>query len=115
MAGSIKLVGILGTIGGFLSFLIILVGLVLTVVAYLKGKSRVALLGALGFLLMFLFSCCSLGETLGWGKAIARVPRDSVAVLITVRSVVMFIFGLLNLVGLALIIAALWVGGRKEG
>ena len=105
----------LGTVASVLTLLVLLVGLIMTLVAYFKkGKSKIALLGMLGFLLMFLLSCCSLG----WGMADRPITRElparSVDSYFAVKQVVLFLLGLVNLVGIGLIIAAVWRGG-KEG
>jgi len=105
----------LGTIASVLTLLVLLVGLIMTVIAYFRrGKSKVALLGMLGFLLMFLLSCCSIG----WGMADRPITRElparSVQTYLAVKQVVIFMLGLVNLAGIALVIAAVWTGG-KEG
>ena len=105
----------LGTVSGILTFVVMLVGLIVTALAYSrKGKTRAALLGAIGFLILFLFNCC----TLGWGLADApitgQLPMRSVLTYHTVKSIVLFLGGLINLVGLGLVIAAVASAGRKE-
>ena len=105
----------LGTIVSVLTLLVLLVGLIVTLIAYFKkGKSKIALLGMLGFLLMFLLSCCSLS----WGMAdrpiTNELPSRSVQTYWAVKGVVLSLLGLVNLAGIALVIAAVWTGG-KEG
>ncbi len=114
MSTSIQWVGTMGIVSSILSFLVILAGLVLTALAYFNNKSRAALLGALGFLLMFLFSCCSLGGTMGWSQAMMHISGRSTAALIAVRGVIMFLASLLKAVGLALIVAAIWTATKRE-
>lgn len=105
---------VLSSISGVLSFLVILVGLIVVAVAYFKGKSRVALLGAIGFLILFLFSCCSMS----WGFADNPITRGmrppSQQTYWTIKYIAMFLFGLVNLAGWILIIVALWQGGKKS-
>ena len=105
----------LGTVSSILTLVVILVGLIVIALAYFrKGKTRATLLGAIGFLILFLFSCC----TLGWGFADAPVtselPMRSVLTYHTVKSIVLFLGGLINLVGFGLVIAAVAGAGRKE-
>ena len=104
----------LGTISSVLTFVAMFVGLIVIALAYFrKGRTRAALLGAIGFLILFLFSCC----TLGWGFADApitgQLPMRSVLTYHTVKSIVLFLGGLINLVGLGLVIAAVTSAGRK--
>jgi hypothetical protein len=104
----------LGIAGSVLTFLALLVGLVMTGVAYFRNKRRVALLGAIGFLILFLFGCCSLG----WNIADAPVLKQARGLTFknysTARSIVLFLGSLVNLAGLGLIISALWTSSRKE-
>ena len=105
----------LGTVISVLTLLVLLIGLIMTLIAYFKkGKSKVALLGMLGFLLMFLLSCCSLG----WGMAdrpiINELPSKSVQTYLAIKGVVISLLGLVNLAGIGLVIAAVWSGGKKE-
>jgi hypothetical protein len=104
----------LSTVISVLTLLVLLVGLIMTLIAYFrKGKSKIALLGMLGFLLMFLLSCCSLS----WGMAdrpiVNELPSRSVQTYYAVRGVVLSLLGLVNLAGIGLIIAAVWTGGKR--
>jgi hypothetical protein len=108
-------IGTLSTVGAVLTLLVLLVGLIVTIVAFFrKGKSRVALLGAIGFLLMFLLSCC--GTTLRV-LPVARLLRDApkiVRTFPTAQAIIVFLLTLLNLIGLILIIVAISMGSKKE-
>jgi hypothetical protein len=105
----------LETIGSVLTLLVLLVGLVMAVVAYLKkGKSRVALLGAIGFLLMLLLSCCGLGWRIADRPVLRELPSRSTQGYFIARAVVLFLVSLVNLAGLVLLISAVWIGGKKE-
>jgi hypothetical protein len=105
----------LGTVASVLTLIVLLVGLIITVVVYFKkGKSKVALLGMLGFLLMFLLSCCSVSWGLADRPITRELPAKSVQTYFAVKQVVLFILGLVNLVGIGLIIAAVRAGS-KEG
>ncbi|MBN1640733.1 MAG: hypothetical protein JXA09_05815 [Anaerolineae bacterium] len=107
--------GTLSTVGGVLTLLAVLVGLVTSIIAYVRGgRSRVALLGALGFFLMFLLSCCSVGWAFTEQPVMRRFTPRVGANYYAIRSTVLFLLGLVNLGGLALIISAIWTGGRKE-
>ena len=114
MTGLVRWMTTLGTIRGISTFLVVLVGLIVIAVAYFRKKNRVALLGAIGFLILFLFNCCSLGWGFADNPVLKRLPSRSVETYYTAKSVVIFLIGLVNLVGLGLIIAALWIGSRKE-
>ncbi len=108
-------IGVLGTVGGALTAIVLLVGTIVTWIAYFKkGKSRIALLGAIGFLLMLLLSCCSFS----WGLAdlpiLRELPSRSRPPYYAIKGVVLFLLGLVNLLGLALLISAVWSGGSKE-
>lgn len=107
-------IGILGTVEGILRILLLLTGVVLIAIAYFRGKNRVALLGGLGLLIVFLLSCC----LTGWGLADARITRminmSSARDYYVLRSMASFIIGLLNLGGWSLIIAALWMGSKRQ-
>ena len=105
----------LATIGSILTLVVLLVGLIVAALAYFrKGRARPALLGSIGFLILFLFNCC----TLGWGFADTPVARElpirSLMTYHTIRAIILFLGALINLVGLGLIIAAVATGGRKE-
>jgi len=97
-----------------LSFLILLVGAILVIVAYFKGKNRVALLGGIGLLILFLFSCCSLGWVVTDRTLVRDMGLKALQTYYNARAIILFLGGLLNLVGLGLIVAALWTGGRKD-
>jgi hypothetical protein len=104
----------LGTITGVLTWLVLLIGFIVALVAYLrKGRSKVALLGTIGFLLMFLLSCCSLGWGLADQPILRELPSRSTLTYGAIKQVVLFLLGLVNLVGLALIASAVWSGGKK--
>jgi uncharacterized membrane protein YozB (DUF420 family) len=106
--------GTLNTIGMVLTFLVLLVGLIMAIVAFFKkGKSRVALLGAIGFLLMFLLSCCGIGFRLVTGPLVKAAPGVA-KTLPTAQAVILFLLTLLQLIGLILIIVAIWMGGKKD-
>jgi hypothetical protein len=106
--------GTLSTIGSVLTLLVILVGLALSIVAYLqRDRSRAALLGAIGFGLMLLLSCCSTGWALADRPLLRRIPSRSTRDYQAAKVVVLFLLGLVNLGGLALIVSAIWTGGRK--
>ena len=107
--------GTLSTVGGVLTLLVVLVGLVVSVVAYFRrGRSHVALLGAIGFALMLLLSCCSVGWALAEQPMLRRLAPRVGANYYAIKGAVLFLLGLVNLGGLALIAAAVWTGGRKE-
>jgi len=114
MSRSLSWIGTLNTIGMVLTFLVLLVGLIMAIVAFFrKGKSRVALLGAIGFLLMFLLSCCGVFWSV-LGAPIARSSPGVAQALPTARAVSLFLLTLLQLIGLILIIVAVWMGGKKD-
>jgi hypothetical protein len=105
----------LNTIGNVLTLLVLIVGLVMTLIAYFKrGKSRVALLGALGFLLMFLLSCCALSFGISNQLVLRQIPPKAQQTFFTVRQIVLFLLGLLNVLGLGLLIAAMWTSSKKD-
>lgn len=107
----------LGSIGSVLTVLVLLAGLIVALVTYFKGKSKVALIGAIGFLILFLFGCCSTTWGLADGPIVKAIQRDNpVKTLITyygIKAVVLFLAGLLNLVGLGAIVAAVVMGSKK--
>jgi divalent metal cation (Fe/Co/Zn/Cd) transporter len=97
-----------------LTLVVVLVGLIMAVVAYFKrGKSRVALLGAVGFLLMLLLSCCGLG----WRAAqrtIFQQPPETTQILMIAQAISLFLLTLLQLAGLVVIIVAIWIASKKD-
>jgi len=112
---SIAWVRTLTTISGILTFLVLLAGLIIIALSYFrKGKTRAALLGAIGFLIMFLFSCCSLS----WGfldtPIAGQLPMRSVIVYRTLQAILLFLGALINLVGLGLVIAAVVSASRRQ-
>jgi len=111
----VKWLSALGTLGSVLTLLVLLIGLIMALVAYFrKGKARVALLGAFGFLLMFLLSCCSLT----WGfldrPILREIPSRAQQTYFIVKQIVLFLLGLLNVLGLGLLVAAVWISGKKD-
>jgi hypothetical protein len=105
----------LSTVGSILTLLTLLVGLVVTLIAYArKGRSKIALLGALGFLLMFLLSCCSLTWAFADRPILRELPARSEYTYVAIKQIVLFLLSLVNLVGIVLLIAAVWTGGKKE-
>jgi hypothetical protein len=95
--------------------LLLFAGLIIALVAYLqKGRRRVALLGALGFLLMSTLSCCWLGWTVAQRPLAHGLrwlpPRD----IVWIRDITLLGANLLNLGGLILLISAVWIGSRRE-
>ncbi|MBN1581293.1 MAG: hypothetical protein JXA89_11375 [Anaerolineae bacterium] len=114
MMGQMGWIRTLSSISGILALLVVLAGLIVGVVAYFKGKSRVALLGAIGFLLLFLFSCCSTG----WGLADTPILRNmaprSIVTYQTVKNVILFLLSLVNVIGFVLLAVAVWVGREKK-
>ena len=114
MRGSLGWMATLDTVSMVLTLLVLLVGLIMTIVAFFKkGKSRVALLGAIGFLLMLLLSCCGIGWRIA-DKTIYNQPPKTAQTIIIVRAVVLFLLNLLKLIGLILLIVAVWMGGKKD-
>ena len=92
----------------------VLVGLIMAIVAFFKkGKSKVALLGAIGFLLMLLLSCCGMGWRIA-ERPLYNQPPKTTQTLIIVRAVSLFLLHLLQLIGLIMIIVAVWMGGKKD-
>jgi hypothetical protein len=105
----------LDTIVEVLALIVLLVGLILAAVVYLKkGRSKVALLGTIGFLLIFLLSCCSIGWRIANQPLQQQLPNRAMDTYYTVRGTSLFLFNLLRLAGLALLISAVWIGGKKE-
>ena len=104
----------LGSISGILTFLVLLAGVIVVAVAYFKGKSRIALLGAVGFLLLFLFSCCSMGWGFADSPVVKNLPPRSIQTYWVVKTVIVFLLSLLNLVGFILLGVALWMGKDKD-
>lgn len=108
-----QLMATLSGISGVLNLILLLVGLVMSAIAYFKWKNKIALLGMIGFLLMFLLSCC----TLGWGLAdrpvLRELPARTAQTYWIVRAVILFLLNLASLAGLALLIVAVWIGGKK--
>jgi len=97
--------------------LVLLVGLIVVIVSYTRGKSKVALLGSIGLLLLFLFSCCS---TI-WGfadapllNAIRRRAVGGVRNYFALRSIGLFLFRIIELGGLGVLIAAILTGSKKD-
>jgi Co/Zn/Cd efflux system component len=114
MSRSLGWMTTLDTVSMVLTLLVLLVGLIMTIVAFFKkGKSRVALLGAIGFLLMLLLSCCGIAWRIA-DRPIYDQPPKTAQTLIIVRAVSLFLLNLLQLVGLILIIVAVWMGGKKD-
>ena len=112
---SLKWMSALNTIGGVLTVLVLLVGLIMALIAYFKrGKSKVALLGALGFLLMFLLSCCSLTWGLADRPILRELPARAQQTYFTIKQIVIFLLALLNVVGLVLLVVAVWTSGKKD-
>ena len=112
---SLQWMSALNTIGSVLTALVLLVGLILALVAYFrKGKSKVALLGALGFLLMFLLSCCSLTWGLADRPVLRQIPTRTQQTYFTVKQIVIFLLALVNAVGLILLAVAVWLSGKKD-
>jgi hypothetical protein len=104
----------LGRIASALTVIAVLVGFIIALVAYLrKGKARAALLGAIGFLILFLFNCCSFAWGLVDSPILRAISPGSSRPYFTVKTVVLFLAALVNLVGLGLIIAAVASAGRK--
>jgi hypothetical protein len=107
--------GTLNTVGMVLNLIVLLVGLIMAVVAFFKkGKSKVALLGAIGFLLMFLLSCCGVSWLVLPAARLARGAPQLARALPIAQSVILFLFTLLDLIGLILIIVAIWLGGKQQ-
>ena len=106
----------LGTLGRALRVITTLVGFIVVLVAYLrKGKARPALLGAIGFLILFLFNCCSFSWDLADSPILKAISSSGSSITYyNIRAIIMFLAGLVNLVGLGLIIAAVVSAGRKE-
>ncbi len=105
----------LTTIGSVLTLLVLIVGTIVALVAYLrKGRSRAALLGAIGFLLMLLLSCCSLGWGLADRPILREIPARSQQTYVVIKQIVLFLLALLNVLGLVLVVAAVWVGGKRD-
>ena len=105
----------LDTIGKVLTLIVLLIGLILAAVVYLKkGRSKVALLGAIGFLLMLLLSCCWAGWRIADRPLQRELPSSSTQIYHIIRAVSLFLFSLLNLAGLVLLVSAVWTGGKKE-
>jgi hypothetical protein len=104
----------LGAISGVLTSCVLLAGLIVAAVAYFRGKSRIALLGAVGFLLLFLFGCCSTG----WGFLDSPITRElsprSIRTYWTIKTVIISLLSLLNLVGFVLLVVALWMARDKD-
>jgi len=112
---SLQWMSALNTIGNVLTLLVLLIGLVMTLIAYFKrGKSRVALLGALGFLLMFLLSCCVLSFGISNQFVLRQIAPRAQQTYFTVRQIVLFVLGLINVLGLVLLIVAVWKSGQKD-
>jgi hypothetical protein len=107
--------GTLNTIGMVLTLLVLLVGLIMAIVAFFKkGKSKVALLGAIGFLLMFLLSCCGVfWRVAPLARLIKEMPKLA-RTLPAAQTIILFLLTLLNLIGLILIIVAIWMSGKKD-
>ena len=115
MRGSLGWMATLDTVGLVLTLIVLLVGLIMTIVAFFKkGKSKVALLGAVGFLLMLLLSCCGIVWRIADKPIIYNQPPKTAQTLIIVRAVSLFLLNLLKLIGLILIIVAVWMGGKKD-
>ena len=114
MTRQVGWINALSSISGVLILLVVLAGLIVAAIAYFKGKSRVALLGAIGFLLLFLFSCCSIGW--GWVNTpiLKRLPVRSIQPYRVIQAVVLFLMSLANVVGFVLLAVALWVGRHKK-
>jgi hypothetical protein len=105
----------LGTIGTVLTLIVLLVGFILSLTAYLKrGRSRVGLLGTVGFLLMLLLACCSFTWGLADRPILRELPSRTEATYYVAKNIVLFLLGLLNLVGIALLISAIWKGSSEE-
>jgi hypothetical protein len=103
------------TVGVVLNGLVLFAGLIIALVAYAqRGRSRVALLGALGFLLMSILSCCSLGWTLVQRPLTRGLHGLSPRSLVWIRNASLFGATLLGLVGLVLLISAIWTGSKRE-
>ncbi len=107
----------LGTIGNVLTVLVLLIGLIVVIVSYTKGKSKVALLGSIGLLLLFLFSCCS--TTWGFAdapllKAIQRQATRGTRNYFVLRNIGLFLLRILELGGLGVLIAAILTGSKKD-
>ena len=114
MSGPFAWSATLDTVGNVLTLLVVLVGLILSIVAYVKrGRSRAALLGAIGFLLMLLLSCCWAGWGIANRPALARLGGQGMQTYATARIIVMFLARLVSVVGLVLLVVAVWIGGRK--
>ena len=115
MMGQIGWMRTLVSISGILTFLVLLVGLIVAAAAYFKGKSRVALLGAIGFLLLFLFSCCSMGWGFADSSVLRNLPPRSIQTYWTVKTVILFLLSLVNVIGFILLVVALWMSkGKKD-
>ena len=111
----VPVIGTWQTVGVVLSGLILLVGLIVALVAYLqRGRSRVALLGMLGFLLMSILSCCSLGWTVAQRPLSRGFHWFSPRNVLWIRNITLFGATLLHLAGLAVLIFAIWVGSKRE-
>ena len=104
----------LSSISGVLAFLVVLAALIVAAVAYFKGRSRIALLGAIGFLLLFLFSCCSTGWGFVDSPILKNLSPKSVRTYWTAKTVVLFLLSLVNVVGFVLLAVAVWMGREKK-
>jgi hypothetical protein len=105
----------LSSVTTVLTLLVVIAGFVISLVVYLRqGRARVALLGTLGFGLMFLLSCCSVGWLFADQPMLHRFPWRSRSNYYVLRSIALFVLGLANLGGLALLISAVWVGSQKD-
>lgn len=114
MTRQVGWIGALSSISGILILLVVLAGLIVAAVAYFKGKSRMTLLGAIGFLLLFLFSCCSIGW--GWVNTpiLRNLPVRSIQLYRAIQAVVLFLMSLANVAGFVLLAVALWLGRTKK-
>jgi len=104
----------LNAVGTVLTLIVVLVGLILSLVAYFrKGRSRVALLGAVGFLLMILLSCCGIAWRVAQ-PAIYRQSPKTTQTLVVAQAISLFLLTLLQLIGIIVITVAIWIGGKKD-
>lgn len=108
---------ILNAIDGILLVVVLLIGMIVAFVSYSKDKNKAALTGAIGLLILFLFSCCITAWDIGEPSIVQAVQRQdfrSFRTYYNIKSILVFLGGLIRLAGLIAVIVAIVQRSKQD-